>query len=181
MEELNGNKLYPIPYPYTGLYSTTEYGHIWSHEKVVTNKKTLQTKVTRGKWMKPRLNDGGYLTVSLTVNGKSKSVGVHQLVALAFHGERPLDLQTRHLDGYSLNNHYTNLKYGTPKENSADTVLHAAGNYKLTAAQAKEIRELYADKENNGLTHQKLAYMFEVSSSQVERIIKGVSWKEQVN
>jgi hypothetical protein len=45
-------------------------------------------------------------------------------VAEAFHGPRPVGLEVRHLDGDSLNNAASNLRYGTRTENLLDAVEH---------------------------------------------------------
>lgn len=42
---------------------------------------------------------------------------VHGMVLEAFVGPRPHDLQCRHLDGDSLNNELSNLRWGTALEN----------------------------------------------------------------
>jgi hypothetical protein len=68
------------------------------------------------------INSEGYRTVALSDNGKQWATRVHRLVAAAFpQGEGP---QVRHLDGNRLNNVATNLRWGTAKENAADTRKH---------------------------------------------------------
>ena len=42
---------------------------------------------------------------------------VHHLVAQAFLGDRPEGMVIDHIDGNGFNNHYTNLRYVTHKEN----------------------------------------------------------------
>lgn len=71
------------------------------------------------------LNDDGYPSVRLSINGKRTRYAVHVLVATKFHGEKPSELhQVRHLDGDKKNCHYTNLAWGTAKENSCDREVH---------------------------------------------------------
>lgn len=64
----------------------------------------------------------GYSIVSVrTIKNTAKTFRVHTLVALAFLGERPKHKNLiRHLDSNKQNNHYSNLAYGTDKENYAD-------------------------------------------------------------
>lgn len=70
-------------------------------------------------------NAYGYPSVRLVVNGKRKHVTVHSLVARAFHGEQPAPgYEVRHLDGNKTNNHFTNLAWGTTKQNADDRFLH---------------------------------------------------------
>ena len=73
---------------------------------------------------------GNYLSVKLAKAGVTRTVYVHELVLLAFVGPRPaMDerCEIRHLDGDKTNNHLSNLKYGTVKENAADRKLHKLG------------------------------------------------------
>jgi len=53
---------------------------------------------------------------------------VHVAVAEAFIGPRLGDNETRHLNGDATNNALTNLAYGTPAENTADSLRHGT-NY----------------------------------------------------
>ena len=78
--------------------------------------------------MRPPLGKRGYLTVELWRDGKSKTVGVHQLVALAFLGPRPEKQEVRHLDGNPLNNHLTNLAHGTRRQQRLDDVRNGNHN-----------------------------------------------------
>jgi len=66
---------------------------------------------------------------------------------LAFSGPRPPGMQVRHLDGNGLNNHRSNLVYGTPAENMADKLAHGHDqrgvkhpHAKLNDAAVREIR-----------------------------------------
>ena len=77
-----------------------------------------------GKQLKLHKDAGGYLRVGLCKNGKKKTFRVHNLVLEAFVGPKPEGMETRHLDGNRKNNHISNLKYGTPSENTQDTVKH---------------------------------------------------------
>lgn len=56
--------------------------------------------------------------------GGSSLRAVHRLVLEAFIGTRPKEMVCRHLDGNSLNNDLSNLKWGTKKENAQDCVKH---------------------------------------------------------
>lgn len=123
----------------------------------------------------------GYLTVSISFEpGNSRAVGVHQLVADAFHGPCPQGLQVRHLNGNPKDNRPSNLRYGTSMENAADRRAH--GTYlggsnhhgaKLTGGQAAQIRR----RRRCGEKVKDLAADFHVSTSTIESIIYGRSYR----
>ena len=71
----------------------------------------------------------GYPQVILSADGVRTTCTIHKLVMLSFVGPRPDGMQIRHLNGVRSDNHLENLKYGTSKENHADTVLHGHNHY----------------------------------------------------
>lgn len=82
----------------------------------------------RSGWVKkvtyPK-NHKGRPCVSLSANGKSRMRLVNTLAAEAFLGFKPsLEYQCCHDDGNSYNNHVSNLRWGSPKENAADKYRH---------------------------------------------------------
>lgn len=80
-------------------------------------------------------------------NGRAtRRVGV--LVCEAFHGPRPEGFYALHNDGNRANNMPTNLRWGTPQENSDDAVAHGAiaqgerhPKAKLTDRQVRELQD----------------------------------------
>jgi hypothetical protein len=58
-----------------------------------------------------------YLRVELWRDGIPTKARVHQLVASAFLGPRPVDLETMHINENGVDNRASNLKYGTRSEN----------------------------------------------------------------
>lgn len=91
-------------------YHATAEGHIYSAKS--------------RKLLKEFYNDAGYKILMLCKNGKPAPKKVHSLVAAAFHGTRPVELQIRHLNGDRLDNRPENLAYGTGSENSYDAIMH---------------------------------------------------------
>lgn len=67
---------------------------------------------------------GPYRRVNLYKSGVRTPHRIHVLVATAFHGVGAPLLEVRHLDGDSLNNLVSNLKWGTRSDNHQDTVAH---------------------------------------------------------
>lgn len=73
----------------------------------------------RGKPLKPSDNGRGYLIVSVRIDGKHTSKGVHRLVAEAWI-ENPEDLEeVNHKDCDRYNNHMDNLEWVTHGDNIA--------------------------------------------------------------
>lgn len=77
------------------------------------------------KIQEPQVGDDQYLFVGIRFLDQKHSKKVHQLVCMAFHGLKPTGAEcVRHLDGDRNNNRPGNLRWGTNKENAADTILH---------------------------------------------------------
>lgn len=74
-----------------------------------------------GKLMKSHINDKGYETIQLSIDGKPKSCRVHRLVAEAFNEGNHDGLDVNHIDGNKLNNNINNLEFCTRQEN----IIHA--------------------------------------------------------
>ncbi len=167
-------------------YSATDDCRIVSHRRRGTGKNrgsVSSIDPAFSYYLKQCKKNKGYLNVSISFeSGKSRSVGVHQLVADAFHGPCPTGLQVRHLNGDPKDNRPSNLKYGTAKENADDRKKHGTyqigGNHpgsKLTDEQAQKIRSL----RSGGKKVKDLAAQFLVSTSTIESIIYGRSYKQQ--
>ena len=81
-------------------YEIDENGNVYSYKS--------------NKYLTPHLDRSGYLYVTI----KSKHYKVHRLVAEAFLDNPSNKPCVDHIDRNKLNNHYSNLRYVTPKENS---------------------------------------------------------------
>lgn len=89
----------------------------------------------RIKIRKTQTRSKGYLGVTLSkpVKGGGKvlrSVNIHTLVCEAFHGPKPFPgAQVLHHDDNKQNNVSSNLRWGTHKENMADSVRNGGLNF----------------------------------------------------
>lgn len=106
----------PVP-GYEGLYAVSSDGQVYSLPRIDPNNHPV-----RGRVLKATPDSHGYPRVSLWRNGSPRNRRVHQLVCEAFLGSKPDGLEVRHLDDNKLNNHLTNLAYGTTSENVRDMV-----------------------------------------------------------
>jgi len=122
----------------------------------------------------------GYLRFELWSKGRKIRRYAHQLVALAFIGPPPTRKhEVAHDDGVPAHNHYTNLRWDTPKGNYHDRYLHGTHNFgernwaaKLTAPDVLRIREraLFGAKVND------TARLFGVDHGTISGILKRESW-----
>lgn len=124
--------------------------------------------------LRPYLQRHGYLALTLSSDGSSKRVYVHQVVAAAFLGPRPEGHEVNHKDFNKTNNADSNLEYVT----SSDNRLHAlrAGAKvasKFTPDQVRDIREQSAQ----GATRKALARLFNTTPTNIRFIVNRVTWK----
>ena len=102
---------------YEGLYQISNLGRVRSLD-MMANSKNGSKRFVKGKIKNPFLNQGGYLQVHLSKNGKRKMYRVHRLVYEAFIGEIPKGYQVNHKDENKQNNILSNIDtLMTPKEN----------------------------------------------------------------
>lgn len=90
-----------------------EDGEIWACKW-----KSLKERNYKRKKVSFYVKEGGYLKCRLSVNGKSMLQSMHEIVAHAFIGARPNGLSLDHIDGNPSNNHHSNLRYVTQRENT---------------------------------------------------------------
>jgi hypothetical protein len=86
-------------------------------------------RVTEGHLVPARVYVSRY---PLVIAGK-KRVRVHELVASAFHGVKPLGTQCRHLNDNKCDNRPSNLGWGTGVENVADHIRNNGGKHARSA------------------------------------------------
>jgi hypothetical protein len=92
-----------------------------------------------GRAIKPwRDRKTGYFQASLWRGNVGHRTTIHRLVALTFLGEPPSPKHVvAHSDGSRDNNHWSNLRWATQRENVADTVRHGTHNRGSRNGQAK--------------------------------------------
>lgn len=132
------------------------------------------TRLHRGRVLRPgRFNKAGH--VSVVLRHGEPGIPVHQLVALAFLGPRPVGCYVCHQNGDPTDNRLENLRYDTPAENLAD-IYRQNGvkfkRFKLSIKDVVEIRELL----EKGISQTKIARMFGITQAAVSGIKRGVNY-----
>lgn len=153
-----------------------EFRKIENEHYSISENGLLRNDLT-GKMLKVRIDNKGYHKCDLyNGSGKSKGYLAHRLVAINFlPPAKAGQIQVNHIDGNPLNNHYTNLEWVTPKENSEHAVkigLFPRGEThhfsKVTDSEINEIRWMY--KTGQYFQHE-IAKMFGINQSEVSRYI----------
>jgi len=124
----------------------------------------------------------GYKAVQLWKNNKGHIKLIHRLVLEVFIGACPKGKEACHNDSNIVNNSLENLRWDTPKNNHKDAIKRGthsgllkgekAGGAKLTDKQVTEIRKI---SDSTDLLHREIAKLYNISRSQVTRIINYVS------
>lgn len=162
---------------YEGLYEVSESGQVFSVPRV-----DIKGVPRGGHLMKTRTEKAGYLSVALMNDGVMKRRKIHSLVIEAFVGSKPSpEMVCRHWDDVKLNNHFTNLLWGTRLENKGDAIRNGksatrernGGGGKLKEAQITEIKRLLEE----GCTGASIAKLFDVTRGMIYHIAKGRAWK----
>ncbi len=163
---------------YEGIYEVSNLGRVRSLDRKV-NSKNGSKRNHKGQLLKFQVNQSGYYQTAFCVDGGFKHRYVHNLVIEAFVGKCPIGQQVRHLDGNSINNHLSNLVYGTPKENYQDKILHGTdsvgsnnGNAKLDESTVKDIRLAFS--YDFGPTE--LAKFFKTPLATIKSIVYKRTW-----
>lgn len=153
---------------FEGKYKVTEDGGIYS---------VLKDSFIKTYWAGTK-RQYEYVTLGRT-NGKRNKRLVHRLVCEAFHGPAPEGHDCCHNDGNPSNNHYTNLRWATRRENLEDRKKHGTmlwgervGTSKLTEKDVLDIRK----KRKEGHSLNDLAEAFGVERNAISRIVRGLRW-----
>lgn len=158
-------------------YEVSEYGHL---------RRVRAGRTRRAGWvLKGYINAHGYLCYKI-MNAKREKVlaKAHRLVCLAFYGLPPDGREhVAHYDGNPLNNHYTNLRWASPKDNAEDAIRLGElrgtknGRAKLTEEEVIEIRKEYRARQGKHGTVAFLARKYGLSHSAMLSVVKGDHWR----
>ena len=164
---------------FEGYYEVSSDGRIRSIERYIeSGGLKAHVRCIRDRILKPSLSNG-YRSVVLWKNHVQTTMRVQHAVAACFIGPRPIGMYVCHKDGNRINNHVSNLYYGTPSENTADAMRHGTiklGEYapasRLSAEQVNAIRARVGAE-----TQTRLAKEFGTSQAQISRIVNRQKWR----
>ena len=130
-----------------------------------------QKKVKRGTG-----NETHYAVVIQIQRGRTKSkMPVHQLVALGFHGPRPVGHEIDHKNGNAWDNRARNLHYVTPAEHRRLTRLRSQRSKRfLTNRQVRAVRRRISKGE--GL--KSIGDRFGVSYNVIQKMRDGKTYRD---
>lgn len=173
----------PIP-GYEGAYEVSDFGRIRSLDRVLTlaKKGIPYQRICYGKIIRPFFTNYGYLSVKLNKDGVRTAHRINRLVLNAFVGPQP-DLVSNHINAIPTDNRLCNLEWVTMKGNRMHfinnfrTVERMGSYHKLSVDEVKEILSL---REKEGMTILELSTMYEMSTSQIQRIVTGQQWQQIV-
>jgi hypothetical protein len=134
-----------------------------------------------GTIIKGDKNFKGYYRVQFTVDGKSKNIFVHRLVAIAFIPNPENFPEVNHLNGIKTDNRIENLEWSTTSENCKHA--HKTGlrkaqqgenhfRTKFTKSQILEIIKL----DKSGWMRKDIAEKYKVANSTISSILNGHNW-----
>jgi len=173
---------------FEGWYEVSSHGRVKRLKRTIKRKNGIQcaypSKILETTHKK---NVAPYRPARFSKGNKRISVRVHRLVLSAFMGECPVGCEASHLDGNGFNNHLSNLKWESHKENIAridqskvrrnPAKGEKIGTSRLKEFQVLEIREKYATGK---YTFTGLGKEYGIGGDSTRDIIKRSSWKHIV-
>ena len=132
------------------------------------------------KFLKLETCKQGYKKVKLHDNKTIKNFRVHRLVALAFVENPENKSQVNHIDGRKENNHYTNLEWVTPLENTTHAIEKGLHNNKGSSNGSSRFspEDIKDMKYNpNNLSLKELSDKYNTPKRYICAIRRGERWR----
>jgi len=155
---------------YEGYYQVSSEGRVRSLDRVVDHS-VYGKQPIKGKILKSKPGNHGYLSVMFCKKNKRKRHSIHRLVAAAFIpiiNDKPW---TNHRNGIKIDNRVENLEWCTPSENNKHA--YATGlkfpKTHLTWVDVLIIRDF---KKRNLLPTRKIAQIFKTSNHVITAICR---------
>lgn len=122
---------------YEGSYQVSNTGLVRSVDKIVRCRNGYALK--KGRLLKYSHNLKGYRMLSVSVNGKTKTVTIHRLIATTFIPNPHKKTQINHINGIKTDNRVENLEWATASENA----LHAHANGLVSKFKSRPKKWIY--------------------------------------
>ena len=154
---------------------------VQSMEYIVKQNGTIFSTVTDNE-ISQRINEDGYMCVTVGKKGSRRRMRVHQMIALAFIPKLDATFEVNHKDSDRVNNCATNLEWISHSDNVRHAYQcgfkdnHGSNNprSKLTESIVIEIRSLY----DNGInTIQEIATKYGRGWSTIFNVVNRKTWK----
>ncbi len=131
--------------------------------------------------MKPTLDRYGYLKISLFKEGKRYDATIHRLIATTYVPNVEERLTVNHKDGVKINNHYLNLEWMNPDENTSHATMTGLQPTGINNGNSKfsDYTQVRAAKEAvlAGFENKQIADYFKISRGAIGEIRRGVSYR----
>lgn len=133
-----------------------------------------------GKILKPWVDEIGRVSVSIRVDGKTKTVRVAKLVAIAFIGEAPfIGAEVCHNNGNPQENREKNLRWDTSAGNKSDMIKHGTRlrrhKHNMARLNPQQIRRI-KERAAKGELQREIANRYGVQQGTISRIVNGERW-----
>lgn len=160
---------------YEGLYKVSNLGRVVSLARVVMT--TRGPRKYKDKLMRPTPDALGYPRTSLTLDYVKDDFIVHRLMLQSFTGCDNSRLMALHNNGDSTDCRLDNVRWGTPKENSADKSIHGTQPKGIEVTNSKLTEEDVLIIRLSSSSCADMSRLFEVSPSVIFSIRKNKTWK----
>lgn len=166
---------------FEGAYEVSDLGNVRSLDRdrlYISKTGGVSSARLKGRVLRPAINTkrGGYRYVNMRVDGQQTLRRVAVLVAEAFIGPRPEGLETCHNDGVALNDRGGNLRYDTPKNNTADKIAHGTHQRGEAVSTARLTEEIVRVIKYGRAPADVLAARYDVHPGHINNIRRGVRW-----
>ena len=162
---------------FVGLYEVSSMGRMRSLDRRSWN--GVAWHQAKGRIISSFLAGKGYEAVSLWKENRSQKRYIHELMLTTFVGPCPDGMECRHLDGDKNHNYLENLRWGMPRENSADQLIHGTRNRgeqqhcaKLSELSARKAKQWLSE----GMSSADIGRRLGVHRKTISDIKLGHSW-----